>query len=117
MNQTTNEQNVGGWTPGPWTLGAGRSIHTSSGDFHLSYGKDPKTGTPHFTNFCELDRNAHLIAAAPDLYTALEMAERVIRYAAQEATGRVDREKVGGWIHHADQAASALAKARKGGGE
>lgn len=58
-------------TPGPWILEAGRSINTSSGNFYLSYGKD-KHRNPNFSNFCELDRNAQLIAAAPDLLAALE---------------------------------------------
>lgn len=59
-------------TPGPWNLEAGRSIVTSSGAFYLSYGKDKASGAPHFSNFCELDANARLIAAAPDLLAALE---------------------------------------------
>lgn len=59
------------FTPGPWELQAGRSINTSSGSFYLSYGKD-KNGNPNFRDFCELDRNAQLIAAAPDLLAALE---------------------------------------------
>lgn len=45
-----------------------------------------------------------------DLLTALEEAERVIRWAAQEAAGRVKAEIVGGWIHHADKARAAIAK-------
>jgi hypothetical protein len=57
-------------TPGPWTLEAGRSIVTPSGSFYLSYGSD-KTGKPNFPNFCELDANARLIAAAPEMLAAL----------------------------------------------
>lgn len=60
----------------------------------------------------QAEANASLIAAAPDLLAALEEAERVIRWAAQEAAGRVDKEKVGGWLHHADQARSVIAKAK-----
>ena len=60
-------------TPGPWSLEAGRSISTSSGSFYLSYGKDKASGAPLFSNFCELDANARLIAAAPDLLAALEL--------------------------------------------
>lgn len=59
-------------TPGPWNLEAGRSIVTSSGAFYLSYGKDRASGAPHFSNFCELDANARLIASSPRLLTALE---------------------------------------------
>ena len=47
--------------------------------------------------------NARLIAAAPELLDALEKAERVIRWAAQESDGKVQREIVGGWRHHAAQ--------------
>ena len=52
-------------TPGPWELQAGRSFKTVSGEFYLSYGQD-KHGNPNFRNFCELDANARLIAAAPE---------------------------------------------------
>ena len=52
-------------TPGPWTLQAGRSFKTASGEFYLSYGSD-RYGNPNFRNFCELDANARLIAAAPE---------------------------------------------------
>ena len=61
-------------TPGPWNLEAGRSIVTSSGSFYLSYGKDKAFGAPYFSNFCELDSNARLIAAAPDLLEAVRWA-------------------------------------------
>ena len=58
------------FTPGPWTVSAGRVITTSSGQFYLTYGKD-KYGNPLFKDFVELDNNAHLIAAAPAMYEAL----------------------------------------------
>jgi hypothetical protein len=64
-------------TPGPWELQAGRTFKTQSGEFFLSYGKCPKTGKPDFSNFCELDANARLIASAPDL---LAMLERVTAF-------------------------------------
>lgn len=56
-------------------------------------------------------RFAYLFAAAPKLLEALKMAERVIRHAAQESTGRVKAEVVGGWIYHADQTRAAIAAA------
>lgn len=59
-------------TPGPWKLEAGRSFVTQSGTFYLSYGRDPDSNAANFPNFCELDRNAVLISAAPDLLAALE---------------------------------------------
>jgi len=49
--------------------------------------------------------------AAPALLEALQEAERVIRWAAQEAAGRVKSEIVGGWLHHADKCAAAIAEA------
>ena len=71
-------------TPGPWTLVAGRTIDTSSGKFFLSYGSVIGTGEPLFRNFTELDRNAVLIAAAPELLAA---AEKVV------ACGALPRER------------------------
>jgi hypothetical protein len=59
-------------TPGPWALQAGRSIVTKSGTFYLSYGTEKGSNAPLFRDFCELDRNARLIAAAPDLLDALQ---------------------------------------------
>ena len=61
-------------TPGPWELQAGRSFKTQSGEFHLAYGAD-KHGNPNFRGFCELDANAHLIAAAPELLAALDAVD------------------------------------------
>jgi hypothetical protein len=40
----------------------------------------------------------------------LAEAERVIRWASQEAAGKVRREVVGGWLHHADKIRQAIAK-------
>lgn len=57
------------FTPGPWKLTAGRCFETCNGTFYLSYGRD-KYDNPEFKNFCELDQNAHLISAAPSLYSA-----------------------------------------------
>ena len=62
-------------TPGPWKLEAGRSIVTDGGRFNLAYSTDKKTGAASFPNFVELDANAALIAAAPDLLAALEMVK------------------------------------------
>lgn len=47
------------------------------------------------------------------LLTALKEAETVIRWAAQEAAGRVKAEIVGGWLHHANRVLrAALARER-----
>jgi len=58
-------------TKGPWKLSAGRNIETESGEFYITYGKD-RYGNPVFRDFVELDRNARLIAAAPELLDALQ---------------------------------------------
>ena len=64
---------MGKHTPGPWKLQAGRSFETKSGTFHLAYGTS-KNGVADFPDFCELDANAKLIAAAPDLLEAAIIA-------------------------------------------
>ena len=56
-------------TPGPWKLTDGRTFETASGEFYLAYGQD-RYGNAKFRDFCELDANARLIAAAPDLLAA-----------------------------------------------
>lgn len=55
-----------------------------------------------------------LFAAAPELLEALKEAERVIRWAAQEACGRVEKSIVGGWVHHADKISCTIARAEGG---
>lgn len=67
---------MSGHTPGPWILMDGRTFDTPSGKFFLSYGSVPGTGEWLFKSPTELDRNAVLIAAAPELLAA---AENVIR--------------------------------------
>jgi hypothetical protein len=57
-------------TPGPWTVSAGRTIETPSGQFYLTYNMD-KHGNPLFRSFVELDSNAALVAAAPTMYADL----------------------------------------------
>mgnify|MGYP001587573306 CR=1 FL=1 len=64
-------------TPGPWKCEGGRQIETSSGVFYLAYGHD-KFGNPNFRDLCELDQNARLIAAAPDLLAACMRLRRVV---------------------------------------
>lgn len=52
------------YTPGPWKLAAGRLIETTSGGFTI--GREGWNGSP-----VELDANARLAAAAPELLSAL----------------------------------------------
>lgn len=58
------------------------------------------------------EANARLIAAAPELLAECEEAERALRWAAQEAKGKVRAEVVGGWLHRADRVKAAIAKAK-----
>ena len=52
------------WTPGPW-----KAERANVGDRHPLFVVSPERSMPVW---CDAD--AHLIAAAPDLYTALEWA-------------------------------------------
>jgi hypothetical protein len=84
-------------TPGPWKYD------------RYGYIESPSTGLP----ICSMQpagnleakarqrANAALIAAAPDMLAALREAWNVLCYAAQESEGKVRKEIVGGWIHHA----------------
>ena len=95
------------FTPGPWNLDAGRCIVTSSGTFYLGYGSHPKSGNPEFRNFVELDNNARLIAAAPELYAALEMLVRFHESEPQPGLSSWHE-----WLARSlEQARSALGKA------
>ena len=62
-------------TPGPWELLEGRNIKTVNGIFFLSYGCDEHSKKPFFfskeNGWSELEANAKLIAAAPELLQAL----------------------------------------------
>lgn len=54
-------------TPGPWTLAGGRVIETTSGEFAVNR----TTGDGWRRSPRELDANARLVAAAPELLEAL----------------------------------------------
>lgn len=84
------------WTPGPWVWRTGKgswqgSIEPDICDFGDDTHYYPSEGTP------PNEANAHLIAAAPDLYEALE---------------RLVIELDGSGMEWADDANIALAKAR-----
>lgn len=92
------------WTPGPWTISTENDVCTQiDGEYHA-------VCTDQFCYAPEVEReaNAHLIAAAPDLYEALEQARdtilELINARNSEAEGS-DEDWVGG-IN------AALAKAR-----
>lgn len=104
-------------TPGPWVAPDPRSDYEGR-VFDRSIMAAVSNGNPipiarAYNNIgTNCEANARLIAAAPDLLAALEEAERALRWAAQESKGRVKAEIVGGWLHHADAARAAIAKAR-----
>jgi hypothetical protein len=90
----------------------GCSDRIPSAPAHQGQIYDTATGrTVALTYDDDTGERTRLIAAAPDLLAALVEAEAVIRWAAQEAKGRVKAEMVGGWLHHADSARAAIAKA------
>ena len=45
--------------------------------------------------------NAKLLERAPEMLAELRRAEAALRWAAQESAGRVRKEIVGGFLHHA----------------
>jgi hypothetical protein len=101
-------------TPGPWRVKSSNPSGTleivGGEQYHHVCKLDGKRQESHFH---AQQANAKLIAAAPELLAALQEAERVIRFAAQEAEGRIKREIVGGWKHHADLAREVINKATK----
>lgn len=103
-------------TPGPWVVANGLQVWADG----PSTVRSPRICTVQNASTpvqqlseAEMAANARLIAAAPDLLAALVEAEKVIRWAAQEAAGRVDKEKVCGWIHHADKTRAAIVAATR----
>ena len=92
------------WTPGPWALD-GKTSPTAlfiGGAFHRIASEDARTAfVPDWSGddaeAAEAIANAHLIAAAPDLYAALEMAHLWLDF-----DGRFDMQVIN----------AALAKAR-----
>ena len=116
---TTKQTHVGCWdkngtklcgkyvihAEGPWMIHANRD-----GTIRLTVDVDEFERIVACVNGCD-GLNP---AAYRDVVAALDEAERVIRFAAQESQGRVKAEIVGGWIHHADLARSAIARATGG---
>lgn len=102
------------WTPGPW------EVYDCSGT-QMEKSRYENGAFQVFSDDCdhhavadcscnhtcrmedEIEANAHLIAAAPELYDALEVALVVLENMEAYGVGR---------LHAADQARAALAKAR-----
>ena len=95
---------MSGHTQGPWKVL--KHMVISEHEQRCIY----QQGTT-FKDSSEAHANAHLIAAAPELLEALDEAEKVIMWAAQEARGRVKAEIVNGWIDHAVKIKATINKA------
>lgn len=66
------------FTPGPWTLddcrpprGQGAFININAGDLWVGYAMGNHHDEPGFPSDTECEANARLMAAAPELYEAL----------------------------------------------
>jgi phage tail protein X len=87
------------WTPGPW------EVRTENGAIRVYYGKTIAITDQMF------EANAHLVAAAPELYEALKaMADDYEEFVYNPATDRWDVPLFNKPVH--DMARAALAKAR-----
>lgn len=62
-------------------------------------------------------RIVRAVNSRDDLLAACKEAERIIRWAAQEAEGRVKAEIVGGWLHHANNLRKTIARAERQDGD
>lgn len=98
------------FTPGPWKVWSDDEVYSDSGGEKLVVVPDSACGRDVYgTDMVSRDeskRNAHLIAAAPDLYEALEEIEEAARQVMEGVMSisslDVERRK----------AIAALAKAR-----
>jgi len=98
------------WTSGPWRLDCGRIVSSSTTGFVIiaeMYGT---------TNNSQVLADAHMIAAAPKLYEALEISTDNIETLAI----RLDKEPgnqivVGAMMHRVQVNRAALARARGDG--
>jgi|LakMenEpi03Aug12_release.lakeMendotaPanAssembly.Ray.scaffolds.fasta_scaffold654476_2 hypothetical protein len=94
-------------TPGPWWTYK-KPGHTNS---FVGSSTHDVAEVPHAGGEDTQASNARLIASAPELLDSLRECERVIRWAAQRSAGRVRADIVGGWLHQAEQARAAIARA------
>lgn len=86
------------WTPGPWVRDGETTSETIwAGCAPSGYGSTGRYIASVHGDDAEAEDNAHLIAAAPDLYAALEMAQLWL-----DVDGRFDMQGIN----------AALAKAR-----
>jgi len=101
------------FTPGPWKAirdplhyGSLSTVYAGSTEEKAGIGAQMLVQVGGWSNPTEQEANAHLIAAAPELYEALE---EIIQDVQQTSTG--DITGTGCW-EALDKARAALAKAR-----
>ena len=100
---------MSGWTPGPWLWDAGDIGEECSDPYSDIYAADGETTIAEFNDRIPEGRaNANLMAAAPDLYEALQ--SMLTFYGMDREKGEVSD------VIHAE-AEKALAKARGEGDE
>ena len=99
----------GDWTPGPWSVPGPPDKVCAEGYTKNGWAKAVATvHMPTWMHAAEPWANAHLIAAAPDLYAALEAVAATIDPAALIEDDHPQRDQAEALL----QAIAALAKAR-----
>ena len=85
-----NTEQFNGHTPGPWDV-----IHDSRNDVVISHGgEETVCRLPHYPLFSNAQfKNAHLIAAAPDLLDEVERLQQMVR----ELFDKVDDDFAFSW--------------------
>ncbi len=91
------------FTPGPWRIVSRKNAQLPNEWLGI------RSGTLMFAA-ADLERDARLIAAAPELYEALEEAHLFLCYITEENTDARNDEDLLVW--HGDRLRTALAKAR-----
>lgn len=92
-----------GATPGPWTIDRRSATHVIAGERGVAHCGGTTRNDDGGEHIAENEANAHLIAAAPDLYAALE-------WLIADKCGQVPM--VGSYADAIERAVSALARAR-----
>lgn len=103
---TEDDANTTLYTPGPWNL-YGYTIVSKSDDIARVCALPGEANHPHVRQ--EQRANASLLAAAPELLDALQLATDRLQLIADELV------RYGGvlWKHEIDQCNAAIAKARQ----
>lgn len=86
----------------------GQRFNAVIGPFGTLRGAMYMASNPYCNNIKEAEQKAKKKAETPDLMVLLKEAEATLRWAVQEAKGKVKAEIVGGWLHHADKIQKAI---------